>query len=131
MPDGQTGRTAEEFEAIYEPLKVDQIKDFRKAYLKVSVAFDLRKYCVQLVEEKVTGEDDASQALISPHDLDELERVVSKIQTDNVNRESWRTSSMTTEDLNNGSSGELHALRSSDKTWWTQKRTNALSLHRL
>lgn len=29
------------------------------------------------MEEKVAGEDESSQALISPHDLDELERVVS------------------------------------------------------
>ena len=29
---------------------------------------------MKLVEEKVTGNDEASQALISPHDIDELER---------------------------------------------------------
>ena len=65
------------------------IKDFRKAYLKVSF-FKLSFISfIQLVEEKVTGDDDASQALVSPHDIDELERVVSENLDDLVLNEIW------------------------------------------
>lgn len=58
MQNGKKG----EFSDSPTQVKNEVIKDFRKAYLK-------------LVEEKVTGDDEASQALVSPHDIDELERV--------------------------------------------------------
>ena len=63
---------------------------------------------MQLVEEKVTGDDEASQALVSPHDIDELERVVSWKDWQNLIgfRGNLKTSSMIMEDLNNGSKEE-------------------------
>jgi hypothetical protein len=63
---------------------------------------------LQLVEEKVTGDDEASQALVSPHDIDELERVVSWKDWQNLIgfRGNLKTSSMIMEDLNNGSREE-------------------------